>query len=560
MMKSDIEISQNAILRPIREVAAKLGLADEDYDCYGKFIAKLTSAKTTCLMTNTEPQRGKLILVSAMSPTPAGEGKTTVSVGLADALNYIGENTALCLREPALGPCFGVKGGAAGGGYAQVVPMEEINLHFTGDFHAVGLANNLLAAAIDNHIHHGNALNIDPRSITWTRVVDMNDRALRQNVVGLGGVSNAMPREDNFEIVVASEVMACLCLATDLIDLKRRLGNIVIAQSFAGEFIYARDMKVHGAMVALLKNALRPNIVQTLVGTPAFVHGGPFANIAHGANSIIATKSALQLADYVVTEAGFGSDLGGEKFMNIVSRKAGFNPQVVVLVATIRSLKMNGGLAKDQLQAPAMEALIAGMANLRRHIENMQLFGVPVIVALNHFYTDTDVEIELVKRQCRSVGVDAIVTKVWELGAVGGEELARTVIATLQRQSDNFQYLYQDDLSIWQKIESVAKNIYGAASVTTSSKTSAKIAKLQLAGYGRLSVCMAKTQYSFSGDASLLGAPEGFELQVRDVKLAAGAEFIVVYCGDIMTMPGLPKSPAAELIDIDASGKISGLF
>lgn len=556
---SDIDIAQKASPKPIRAIAEKIGLKPDDYDQYGTFIAKLSSQKTDSLVNSSSP-KGKLILVSSMNSTPAGEGKTTVSVGLADALNVIGKSAMLCLREPAMGPCFGVKGGAAGGGYAQVLPMEEINLHFTGDFHAIGLANNLLAAAIDNHIHHGNALNIDSRSITWTRVVDMNDRALRRNVVGLGGTENAVPREEAFEIVVASEVMACFCLATGLMDLKRRLGNIIVGRTYDKNLVYARDLKVHGAMAALLKNAIRPNLVQTLEGTPAFVHGGPFANIAHGANSIIATKSALHLADYVVTEAGFGTDLGGEKFMNIVSRKAGFHPDAVVIVATARSLKMNGGMAMDQLREEHLPSLARGIDNLKQHISNMQDFGLPVVVALNHFVFDTENEISEIKKQCASLGVDVIETRVWERGGQGGAELARAVVRLIEDNPPDFHYLYESELPLWEKVEAIATKIYKADYVEASKKVRDKFQLLQQEGFGHFPICIAKTQYSFSSNPKLLGAPRGFSLQVRDIKLAAGAEFVIVYCGDIMTLPGLPKVPAAEWIDIDDSGRITGLF
>jgi formate--tetrahydrofolate ligase len=494
-----------------------------------------------------------------MNPTPAGEGKTTTSVGLADALNRVGKKTLLCLREPSLGPCFGMKGGAAGGGYSQVLPMEEINLHFTGDFHAIGLANNLLSAALDNHLHQGNALNIDPRRISWTRVVDMNDRALRDIVVGLGGTANSIPRESGFQITVASEVMACFCLASDLMDLKRRLGNIVVAESYDGQKISARDLKVDGAMAALLKDAIRPNLVQTIEGTPTFVHGGPFANIAHGANSIIATQTALKLADYVVTEAGFGSDLGAEKFVNIVCRKTGMKPDAVVLVATIRSLKMNGGMAKDELTNENLIALEKGLANLKRHIENIHNFGLPIVVALNHFVADTEAEIKLVMEKCAHLGVEVIESRVWEKGGAGGEVLAQAVAKLAETVKSDFHFSYEDDLPLWQKVEAIAKNVYGAEEVEADKKTRLKFKTLQ-EEYGHLPVCMAKTQYSFSSDPNLLGAPKHFNLQVRDIRLAAGAEFIIVYCGDIMTLPGLPKVPAAEKIDVNENGVISGLF
>ena len=557
---SDIEIAQAAQPQPIQHIAEKINLTPQDFDCYGKHIAKISRERCQALTTDYNKKNGKLILVTAMNPTPAGEGKTTTSVGLSDGLRQIGKNAMLCLREPSLGPCFGMKGGAAGGGYAQVLPMEEINLHFTGDFHAIGLANNLLAATIDNHIHQGNALNIDPRRITWTRVLDMNDRALRDIVVGLGGVGNSIPREGGFEITVASEVMACFCLANDLMDLKRRLGNIQIGHTYDKKPVHCRDLKVDGAMAALLKDAIRPNLVQTLEGTPAFIHGGPFANIAHGANSVIATKTALKLADYVVTEAGFGSDLGGEKFMNIVCRKAGFNPDAVVIVATIRSLKMNGGVPKDQLSKENLEALDKGIENLKRHISNMQSFGVPVVVALNQFSADTEAETEEVIKKCAHLGVDVVESAVWEKGGKGGTMLAEAVVNIIDEKPTDFEYLYADKLPLWDKVVSIAENIYHADEVAADKKVRDKFREIQEAGYGHLPICMAKTQYSFSSDPNLLGAPKHFNLHVRDVKLAAGAEFVIVYCGDIMTLPGLPKAPAAELIDVDEHGRITGLF
>jgi len=556
---SDIEIAQNAELKPIAEIAQRAGFEDGDFECYGRHIAKISREK--CLeLSNAKGAKGKLILVTAMSPTPAGEGKTTTSVGLADALASIGEKTMLCLREPSLGPCFGMKGGAAGGGYSQVLPMEEINLHFTGDFHAIGLANNLLAAAIDNHIHQGNELGINPRRITWTRVVDMNDRALRDIVIGLGGLNNSVPREDHFQITVASEVMACFCLATDLADLKRRLGNIVVGYTYGRKEVCAKDLKVHGAMTALLKDAIRPNLVQTIEHTPTFVHGGPFANIAHGANSIIATRAALQMADYVVTEAGFGADLGAEKFVNIVCRKAGFKPSIIVIVATIRSLKMNGGVPKSELGAENFEALSVGLANLRRHIDNCRSFGVPVVIALNRFSKDTKAEVDMTMEKCAHLGVDVIESTVWEHGSKGGRKLAEKVVEIIDKIPSDFRYLYEDSVPLWQKIQTIAKKIYHARDVEADKRVRDKVDALQKAGYGHLPICMAKTQYSFSSDPMLLGAPEGFSFPVRDVRLAAGAEFVIVYCGDIMTMPGLPKVPAAEVIDVDDQGRISGLF
>jgi formate--tetrahydrofolate ligase len=556
---SDIEIAQNAELKPIAEIANRAGFEDGDFECYGRYIAKISREKCQAL-SSAKSGDGKLILVTAMSPTPAGEGKTTTSVGLADSLSAIGEKTMLCLREPSLGPCFGMKGGAAGGGYAQVLPMEEINLHFTGDFHAIGLANNLLSAAIDNHVHHGNDLGIDPRRVSWSRVVDMNDRALRNIVVGMGGVNDSVPRQDHFQITVASEVMACFCLCTDLMDLKQRLGNIVVAYTYDRREVCARELKVHGAMTALLKDAIRPNLVQTIEHTPALVHGGPFANIAHGANSIIATRAALQMADYVVTEAGFGSDLGAEKFVNIVCRKAGFKPDVIVIVATVRSLKMNGGVDKKSLGVENLEALSSGLANLKRHIDNCRSFGLPVVVALNRFSLDTEAEIAMTMEKCAHLGVDVIESTVWEHGSKGGRKLAEKVVDIIEQVPSDFRYLYEDSLPLWQKIQAVAKKIYHARELEADKRVRNKVRALEEGGYGHLPVCMAKTQYSFSSDPRLLGAPEGFDLTVRDVRLAAGAEFVIVYCGDIMTMPGLPKVPTAEVIDVDDEGRITGLF
>jgi formate--tetrahydrofolate ligase len=556
---SDIEIAQNVELKPIGEIANRAGFEDADFECYGRHVAKITREKCLAL-SSAKSGDGKLILVTAMSPTPAGEGKTTTAVGLADALSSIGEKTILCLREPSLGPCFGMKGGAAGGGYSQVLPMEEINLHFTGDFHAIGLANNLLSAAIDNHIHHGNALGINPSRINWSRVLDMNDRALRNVVIGLGGVNDSVPREGHFQITVASEVMACFCLATDLKDLKRRLGNIVVGYTYDKKEVCAEDLKVHGAMTALLKDAIRPNLVQTIEHTPALVHGGPFANIAHGANSIIATRAALQMADYVVTEAGFGADLGAEKFLNIVCRKAGFKPDVIVIVATVRSLKMNGGVPKTNLGTENLEALSIGLANLKRHIDNCRSFGLPVVVALNRFSKDTKPEVDITMEKCAHLGVEVIESTVWEHGSKGGRKLAEKVVEIIDRVPTDFRYLYEDSLPLWQKIQIIAKKIYHARELEAEKRVRNKIDALEKAGYGHLPVCMAKTQYSFSSDPMLLGAPENFDLTVRDVRLAAGAEFVIVYCGDIMTMPGLPKVPTAEIIDVDDEGRITGLF
>ena len=556
---SDIEIAQGAELLPIAEIANRIGLEEEDYEFYGRNIAKLSSAFCNSLLRG-ENKDGKLILVTAMSPTPAGEGKTTTSVGLADALSATGQKTMVCLREPSLGPCFGMKGGAAGGGYAQVLPMEQINLHFTGDFHAIGLANNLLSAAIDNHIHHGNKLNIDPRRVSWSRVVDMNDRALRNILVGLGGVTNSIPREEEFQISVASEVMACLCLCDGLVDLKRRLGNIVIGHTYDRKPLCARDLKVDGSMTALLKDAIRPNLVQTIEHTPALIHGGPFANIAHGANSILATRTALKLADYVVTEAGFGSDLGGEKFMNIVCRNAGFAPNAVVMVATIRALKMNGGARVDALGQENPQALSRGLGNLKRHIENIRTFGLPVVVTLNRFSQDTALEISTIKEKCAHLGVDVVECNVWARGSEGGIDLANAVVDMIERVPSDFQLLYPDEMSLWKKVEAVAQRVYGAREVSADKRVRRKLKDLDESGCGHLPVCIAKTQYSFSSDPKLLGAPKNFDLLVRDVRLAAGAEFVIVYCGNIMTMPGLPSRPAAEGIDVDDEGRITGLF
>jgi len=556
---SDVQIAQAANPERIEKIASRINLGTDDFDFYGRYIAKINRDFCREVALSGGPD-GKLILVTAMSPTPAGEGKTTTSVGLADSLAALDERVMLCLREPSLGPCFGMKGGAAGGGYAQVLPMEEINLHFTGDFHAIGVANNLLSAAIDNHIHHGNELQIDPRRVIWKRVLDINDRALRDIVVGMGGVSNSIPRQDAFQITVASEVMACLCLCDDLVDLKRRLGNIVVAHTYARKPVTAADIKVCGAMAALLKDAIRPNLVQTLEHTPTFVHGGPFANIAHGANSIIATRTALKLADYVVTEAGFGSDLGAEKFMNIVCRKAGFSPSAVVMVATIRSLKMNGGQPQGELTREAPKALARGLGNLKRHIENVRNFGLPVVVALNRFPDDTDSEVATTMAKCAHLGVNVIESTVWAHGSKGGLDLARAVLQMIDEVPSDFRYLYEDEASLWSKVETIAREVYGAREVTADKRVRNRFKKLQSDGYGALPVCIAKTQYSFSARPKLLGAPKHFDLTVRDVVLAAGAEFIIVYCGDIMTMPGLPAKPSAELIDIDSFGRISGLF
>lgn len=557
-MPSDIEIAQKAELHRINDVAAKLGIDEDSLEPYGHYKAKLSFE----FMEGTADRPdGKLILVTAISPTPAGEGKTTTTVGLGDALNRIGKRAAICIREPSLGPVFGMKGGAAGGGYAQVVPMEDINLHFNGDFNAIALANNLLAALIDNHIHHGNELGIDVRRVTWKRVVDMNDRALRDIVVSLGGPGNGQPRQDGFDIVVASEVMAIFCLATSLQDLKERLGNIVIGYTRKLKPILARDLNAHGSMAALLKNALKPNLVQTLEHNPAFVHGGPFANIAHGCNSVLATKTALKLADYVVTEAGFGADLGAEKFVDIKCRKSGLRPDAVVLVATIRALKFHGGADRQALNEENLDALGKGVANLARHINNIRNhYGLPCVVCINHFTHDTEAEIELLKKKIAHHDAPVVVSKHWADGGAGAEDLAHEIVRVIDTVPSDFSFVYEDDQTLWEKIQSIATKIYGAADVAADTKVRAQIHKLQEDGYGRYPICVAKTQYSFSTDPKLLGAPSGHTLTIREVRLAAGAEFIVMVCGDIMTMPGLPKVPAADKIDIDESGRIVGLF
>jgi formate--tetrahydrofolate ligase len=555
---SDVEIAQAARLLPILDVARdRLGLAPEHLQPYGHTKAKVDLA---CLRGLSDRPDGRLILVTAINPTPAGEGKTTTTVGLNDALNHIGHKSIACMREPSLGPCFGVKGGAAGGGYSQVVPMEDINLHFTGDFHAIGAANNLLAALIDNHIHWGNALDIDPRRITWRRAIDMNDRALRSMVLALGGVGNGFPREDGFDITVASEVMAIFCLATDLDDLQRRLGNIVVGYTRAKKAVTAADIGAVGAMAVLLRDALAPNLVQSLEHNPVFVHGGPFANIAHGCNSVIATKAALKLADFVVTEAGFGADLGAEKFFDIKCRKAGLSPAAAVIVATIRALKMHGGVAKANLRSENLEALDKGFANLRRHVENVRKFGVPVVVAINRFSADTEAEIERVQSLCASLDVPCCMADHWARGGEGAAELASTVVDTMHTRPAAFKPLYADDLGLFAKIETIAREIYRADGVSAPSAVRKRLVEIEAAGFGHLPVCIAKTQYSFSTDPTAVGAPEGFELPVRDVRLSAGAEFVVAICGDIMTMPGLPKTPAANSIGISESGQVAGLF
>jgi formate--tetrahydrofolate ligase len=556
---SDIDIAQRANKKRIIELAhSQFGIDSEHLEPYGHFKAKLSLEYIDSLRNNSD---GKLILVTAVSPTPAGEGKTTTSVGLSDGLNRIGKKAIVCLREPSLGPCFGMKGGAAGGGYAQVVPMEDINLHFTGDFHAIGTAHNLLSALIDNHIHHGNALNIDPRLIAWKRVVDMNDRALRDIVVGLGGTANGFSREDGYDITVASEVMAIFCLATSLSDLRERLGNIVVAYTRGDrQPITAADLNAHGAMAALLKDAIKPNVVQTLENNIAFVHGGPFANIAHGCNSVTATKTALKLADYVVTEAGFGADLGAEKFIDIKCRMAGLEPRAVVLVATIRALKYHGGVAKDALNTEDLGALERGMVNLERHLTNITThYGLPCIVSINHFTHDTDAEVDLLQSKVEALGGTAVVAKHWADGGAGAEELARTVAATVDKQHEPHSYVYAETDSLWEKMHAIATKIYGAEGISANAKVRAEIEKLN-AQYGDFPVCMAKTQMSFSTDPTIIGAPSGHNVEISEVRLSAGARFIVAIAGNMMTMPGLPKVPAAEQIDVDKSGNIVGLF
>ena len=554
-MKTDIEIAQDTKLLPIREVAQKAGIREELLEYYGKYKAKLELDTL-----KSAPRKGKLILVTAINPTPAGEGKTTTSVGLADALCRLGKSTMLCLREPSLGPVFGVKGGAAGGGYAQVVPMEDINLHFTGDFHAIGAANNLLAAMLDNHIQQGNALDIDVKNITWKRCVDMNDRQLRNIVCGLGGKMQGVPREDGFDITVASEIMAILCLASDLMDLKRRIARIVVGYNRKGEPVTAHDLKAEGAMTVLLKDAIKPNLVQTLEHNPAIVHGGPFANIAHGCNSVSATDAALKLCDYVVTEAGFGADLGAEKFLDIKCRYAGLEPSAVVIVATVKALKYNGGVPKTDLSRENLEALEKGLPNLLKHVENItQVYGLPAVVAINRFSQDTDAELRLIAEKCAQYGVNVALSQVWAKGGEGGVELAEEVLR-LCDQPHSFRFAYDLEQTIPEKIEAIVKRIYGGGAVTYSKAARDAIQKLTELGYGNLPVCMAKTQYSLSDDQTKLGRPEGFTVSVAKVKISAGAGFIVVQTGDIMTMPGLPKAPAAERIDIDENGVITGLF
>ncbi|WP_283115240.1 formate--tetrahydrofolate ligase [Intestinimonas timonensis] len=555
-MKTDIEIAQAAEMLPIAQIAQQVGLDEDKLEYYGKYKAKVDT-----LALRDVPRKGKLILVTAINPTPAGEGKTTTSVGLGDALHRLGKKAVLALREPSLGPVFGVKGGAAGGGYAQVVPMEDINLHFTGDFHAIGAANNLLAAMLDNHIQQGNALDIDVRRITWKRCVDMNDRQLRNIVCGLGGKVNGVPREDGFDITVASEIMAVLCLASDLMDLKARLGRMVVAYNRSGDPVYCSDLKAQGAMTALLKDAIRPNLVQTLEHTPAFIHGGPFANIAHGCNSVSATDTALKLGDYVVTEAGFGADLGAEKFLDIKCRAAGLTPDAVVIVATVRALKHHGGCPKADLGKENLPALEKGLPNLLKHVENItKVYGLPAVVAINQFDSDTEAEIAMIRTACEKYGVRVALSQVWGKGGEGGEELAREVLRIIDEEKPDFRFAYESDALLTEKIEAVARKVYGADGVDYAPAAAKELQRLTELGYGDLPVCMAKTQYSLSDDAGKLGAPTGFRIKVQKVKVSAGAGFVVVLTGDIMTMPGLPKVPAAENIDVDENGVITGLF
>lgn len=556
-MKTDIQIAQEATMLPIKDVAASIGIKEDDLELYGKYKAKISDELINRTKKNPD---GKLILVTAINPTPAGEGKTTTSVGLGEAFGRLGKKALIALREPSLGPCFGIKGGAAGGGYAQVVPMEDLNLHFTGDFHAITSANNLLAALLDNHIQQGNELGIDPRQIVWKRCMDMNDRVLRNIVVGLGSKMDGMVREDHFVITVASEIMAILCLADDMADLKKRLGRIIVAYTFDGKPVTADDLQATGSMAALLKDALKPNLIQTLEHTPAIVHGGPFANIAHGCNSVRATKTALKLADYVITEAGFGADLGAEKFFDIKCRMAGLKPDAAVLVATIRALKYNGGVPKDELSSENLDALKAGIVNLEKHIENLHKFGVPVVVTLNSFVTDTKAETDFVEQFCKERGCEFALSEVWEKGGEGGIDLANKVLETIEHKESNFKVLYDDSLSLKEKIETVAKEIYGADGVTYSPAAERALKRITDLGMGDFPVCMAKTQYSLSDDAKKLGRPSGFKINVREVYASAGAGFVVAVNGSIMTMPGLSKKPAAYGIDVDDNGVITGLF
>ncbi|HGG7821143.1 TPA: formate--tetrahydrofolate ligase [Neisseria meningitidis] len=555
--KTDAEIAQSSTMRPIGEIAAKLGLNADNIEPYGHYKAKINPAEAFKL-----PQKqGRLILVTAINPTPAGEGKTTVTIGLADALRHIGKDAVIALREPSLGPVFGVKGGAAGGGYAQVLPMEDINLHFTGDFHAIGAANNLLAAMLDNHIYQGNELDIDPKRVLWRRVVDMNDRQLRNIIDGMGKPVDGVMRPDGFDITVASEVMAVFCLAKDISDLKERLGNILVAYAKDGSPVYAKDLKAHGAMAVLLKDAIKPNLVQTIEGTPAFVHGGPFANIAHGCNSVTATRLAKHLADYAVTEAGFGADLGAEKFCDIKCRLAGLKPDAAVVVATVRALKYNGGVERANLGEENLEALAKGLPNLLKHISNLKnVFGLPVVVALNRFVSDSDAELAMIEKACAEHGVEVSLTEVWGKGGVGGADLARKVVNAIENQPNNFNFSYDVELSIKDKIRAIAQKVYGAEDVDFSAEASAEIASLEKLGLDKMPICMAKTQYSLSDNAKLLGCPEGFRITVRGITVSSGAGFIVALCGNMMKMPGLPKVPAAEKIDVDAESVIHGLF
>ena len=555
--KTDIEIAQECAMQPIGEIARRAHVDEKYLEQYGRYKAKIDPA----LLKETERENGKLVLVTAITPTPAGEGKTTTTIGLADGLRRIGKDVTVALREPSLGPVFGIKGGAAGGGYAQVVPMEDINLHFTGDFHAIGAANNLLAAMLDNHIQQGNALHIDPRRITWKRCVDMNDRQLRFVVDGLGGKVNGTPREDGFDITVASEIMAVFCLASSITDLKERLGRIIVGYSYEGKPVTAADLKAVGAMAALLKDALKPNLVQTLEGTPAFVHGGPFANIAHGCNSVMATRMALKMGDYTVTEAGFGADLGAEKFLDIKCRMAGLTPDAVVVVATVRALKMHGGLAKTELASEDLNALEKGIPNLLRHVSNIRnVYGLPCVVAVNRFPTDTDAEIDFIIKKCRELGVNTVLSTVWAEGGKGGEALAREVVRLCEEEKGDFKFSYELDGSIEDKIRAIVTRVYGGKDVSILPAAQKQIDELTKLGFAGLPVCIAKTQYSFTDDPTKLGAPEDFTVTVKNVKVSAGAGFIVVLTGDIMTMPGLPKAPAAERIDVDENGRISGLF
>ena len=556
-MKTDIQIAQETKMEHIKNVAAKLDIQEDDLEFYGKYKAKFSDELWDKIK---DRPNGKLILVTAVNPTPAGEGKTTISVGLGEAMGVLNKKAVLALREPSLGPCFGIKGGAAGGGYAQLVPMEELNLHFTGDFHAITSANNLLAAMLDNHIHQGNALRIDPNQIVWKRCVDMNDRALRNIVVGLGAKADGVVREDHFVISVASEIMAILCLANDLADLKEMLGRIIVAYNYDGEPVTAKDLKAVGSMAALLKDAIKPNMIQTLEHTPAIVHGGPFANIAHGCNSVRATKMGLKLADYVITEAGFGADLGAEKFFDIKCRKAGLTPSAVVLVSTVKAIKYNGGVAKADLAQENLEALKKGIVNLEKHIENLQKYGVPIVVTLNKFITDSEAELAYIKEFCESRGCEFALAEVWEKGGQGGVELANKVLETIEKKENNFNVLYPDELSLKEKIEKIATEIYGADGVTYSAAANKALAKIEGMGMGNLPVCMAKNQYSLSDDAKKLGRPTGFTVNIREVYVSAGAGFVVAITGTIMTMPGLPKVPAAEAIDVDENGNIVGLF